>query len=126
MQYFLDNCISPKFAPMLGALDVRIVALRDAIAHNTPDIELFEFLAGSDYVFVSQDRAQLTRIAEAHALRAAGISALYFGPFWSGLGFWKQAEYLVKHWQKFHAVLSGLAPGSIVEAKQNGKLMTMP
>lgn len=111
---------------MLRALDVQIDALRDVVDHDTPDTVLFELLSGSDYIFISQDRAQLTRVAEATALRAAGISALYFGPFWSGLGFWKQAQYLIKNWQEFDTVLRRLAKGSIVEAKLNGKLMTMP
>ena len=89
------------------------------------DPDLFQFLAGSDYVFISEVRRQLTRIAEATALRAAGISAMYFGPFWSKLGFWKQAEYLVKHWARFDGAFRVLDKGSIMEAKLNGKLMAM-
>jgi hypothetical protein len=111
---------------MLRALDVDIVALSEKFEAATPDIEIFNHLSGSDYVFISQDRRQLTRIAESTALRAAKISAMYFGPFWSRLGFWKQAEYIVKFWPAWDAALQILAPGTIVEAKQRGKLVSMP
>lgn len=110
---------------MLRALDVNVVALRENYPANTPDIDIFNALADSNYVFVSQDRKQLTRIAEAHALRASGISAMYFGPFWSDLGFWEQAVYLLRFWPAWDTTLSTLTPGTIVEARQRGKLMTM-
>jgi len=126
VRYFLDHCISFRYAGMLRALEVDIVALQEKCPANIKDVDLFKFLKGSEYVFISEDRRQLTRIAEATELRAAGISAIYFGPYWSGLGFWKQAEYLIKHWSSFESVHKGLAMGSITEAKQNGKLMTMP
>jgi hypothetical protein len=110
---------------MLDALDVDIVALRDRFPANEPDIEIFNALAGSNYVFVSQDRRQLTRVIEAEALRASGISAMYFGPFWSDLGFWNQAAYLLRFWPDWDTTLRTLTPGTIVEARQRGRLMTM-
>jgi hypothetical protein len=110
---------------MLRALGEDVVALKDVLAHDTSDTDLFKFLAGSEYVLISQDRKQLTRVAEAAALKAAGISALYFGPFWSRLGFWRQATYLIKNWSDFDTALQRFDKGSIVEAKQNGKLITM-
>lgn len=86
---------------MLTALGVGMVALRDRFPPDTDDVDFLRALGGSDYVLVSLDRRQLTRIAEASALRAAGISAMYFGPFYSDLGFWKQAEYLVRFWENW-------------------------
>lgn len=121
MRYFFDNCISFRFAQMLCALDVDAVALKEKCPPNTSDVELFRILSGSDYIFVSEDRHQLTRIAEATELKAAGVSAIYFGPFWSKLGFWKQAEFLVRKWPLIDATQRGLDKGTIVELKQNGK-----
>jgi hypothetical protein len=111
---------------MLRALGVNIDALQEKCPPSISDVALFQYLAGSDYVFISEDRRQLTRIAEASQLRSAGISAMYFGPFWSGLRFWKQAEYLVRHWETFDALQRGLVAGTILELKQNGKSMVLP
>jgi hypothetical protein len=126
VKYFLDNCISFRFAEMLRALGVDACALKEQCQQNISDIELFQYLADKDYVFLSEDRKQLTRIAEATELRAAGISAIYFGPFWNKLAFWGQAAFLVKHWSTIDSVQRGLAKGSIVELKQNGKSIPMP
>jgi len=121
VRYFFDNCISYRLAHMLRALGVDVVALKEHCPANTPDTDLFKILSGSDFVFVSEDRKQLTRIAEASELKSAGISAIYFGPFWSKMGFWKQAEFLVRRWELIDGAQKGLAKGTIVELKQNGK-----
>lgn len=121
MRYFLDNCISFRFAEMLRALQVDVVALREELPQQATDAEIFRHLAGSDRVFVSGNRSQLTRICEAGELKAAGISAIYFAPFWGKLGFWGQAAWLVRQWNRIDDVQRGLARGTIVEIKQNGK-----
>jgi hypothetical protein len=111
---------------MLRALDVDIVALQEKCLPNISDIDLFQFLGGSDYVFVSEDRKQLTRIAEATELRKAGISAIYFGPFWSKLALWGQAEYIIRRWQTIDSVQRGLAKGTVIELTQKGKAIPIP
>jgi hypothetical protein len=106
---------------MLRALDVDIVALREELDQKATDRDIFKHLAGSDRVFVSEDQRQLTRICEAGELKAAGISAIYFAPFWGKLGFWAQAAWLVRRWPTIDDVQRGLARGTIMEIKQNGK-----
>lgn len=106
---------------MLRALQVDVVALREELPQKATDREIFEYLAGSDRILVSGDRRQVTRMCEAGELKAAGISAIYFAPFWSKLGFWGQAAWLVRRWERIDDVQRGLARGTIVEIKQNGK-----
>ena len=60
MKFFFDNCLSYRFARMLAALE-EVVALRDRYSQDIDDIELFQTLSGTDYVFVTCDDRQKTR-----------------------------------------------------------------
>jgi hypothetical protein len=96
VKYFFDNCISYRYARMLAALEeFEVVALRDKYALDIDDVELFRELSGSGYVFVTCDDRQKTREGEAKALQAAGLTALWFGRFWSKKQFWDQAKWII-------------------------------
>ncbi len=123
MKYFFDNSISFKLARMLCALGVDAVALRDVYPEDTKDIPLFEYLRGSNVVFVSTDTSQMTREQEARALKEAGITALYFGPFFQRKRFWDQAIWLVRRWKTIEGVAEGVVSGTCAEIKQNGKAL---
>ena len=121
MRYFLDNCLSFRYAGMLRALDVEAFALREELAENASDVEVFRYLRGRDLVFVTADRKQLVRVAEAAELKAAGISAMYFSRFWGAYNLWQQAAWLVSRWPRIDSVQQGVVKGTILELKQNGK-----
>ena len=56
MKYFFDNCLSYRYARMLAALEeFEVVALRDKFPSDIDDVELFQALSGSGYVFVTCD-----------------------------------------------------------------------
>ncbi|MDX1969310.1 MAG: hypothetical protein SFV23_19190 [Planctomycetaceae bacterium] len=123
MKYFLDNDISHRFALMLRALDVEVVALRDVMPASTPDKEFLGELKrkyGVD-VFISNNTAQRTNQFEARLLRSSGVTSLYFGPFWSRLQFWDQAKWLVKHWEQIDGFCRGATQGTCADLKQNGR-----
>jgi hypothetical protein len=103
LKYFFDNCISPRIVQMLRAMDVDAVPLRDEFPVNISDVELFARLSGLDMVFVGQDTHQRTRENEAAALSQAGVTAIYFGPFYSKLGRWGQAIWVLSRWQGIDA-----------------------
>jgi hypothetical protein len=126
VRYFLDNCLSHRYAAMLRALNVDIVALREELTPDTPDVRVFQHLATSDRVFITADRRQLVRVAEATELRSAGISAIYFSKFWGTYDLWGQAAWLVSRWPLIDQTQSGLAKGSVVELKHNGKSLLIP
>jgi hypothetical protein len=126
LKYFFDNDLSYRFAKMLSALDVDAVALRDELPQHTKDVDLLSALAGRDIVLVSGDRIMTRRPAELKALRSAGVIALFFGPFWSNMTFWRQAEWLVRRWQTIDGFASGAAKGTFAEIKQNGKSEIIP
>ena len=58
MKYFIDNCISFRFADMLRALGVEIVALREEFPQDMADIALFKELNGRKPAFISTDTSQ--------------------------------------------------------------------
>lgn len=122
MKYFFDNCISYRYAEMLAALGVDAEALRHELPEDIKDVPLFKELGGRDLVFVSDNRTQLTRVAEARELKKAGITSLYLEPFWNKLGFWAQAAWLIKHWPAIDAYASVIERGTCASIKQRGRI----
>lgn len=123
MKYFFDNCLSYRFADMLKALKVDVTALRSQVAESIEDVELFQKISGSGSVFVSCDLSQTSRPLEAAALKQSGLTAIYFGPYWTKMDFWQQAIWLVSHWQSIDRFTSSVVPGTFAEIKRNGKAM---
>jgi PIN like domain len=123
VKYFFDNSISYRYANMLKALDVDVVALRELFSQSIKDPDLFRKLHGSDVVYVAADRKQTTRIAEARALKDAGITALFMGPFWDRMVLWQQATWLISRWPIIDGFAAGVAKGTCAELRQSGKAM---
>jgi hypothetical protein len=121
LKYFLDNNISYKFAKMLAALDCDVVALRESFSTDITDEKLLTQLAGRDIVFVTGDRMMLRRPQELQALKIAGISVLFLGPFWSKMGFWRQAEWWIRRWHLIDGFSRAAAKGTFAEVSQGGK-----
>jgi len=126
VKYFFDNCISCKFPPMLRALGVDAVSLREEFPEAITDVRLFERIKGRNLVFISTDTRQLTRKQEELALKQAGVTALYFGPFFEKKLLWDQAIWLVLRWRQIDGFACGVAPGTCAEIKQNGKALVYP
>lgn len=123
MKYIFDNCISFRYAAMLSALNEDVVALRDLCDVNISDIDLFAYLKDKGRVFVTIDDRQKTRVRESRALRDAGLTALWFGPFWDRKKFWDQARWLVNRWPIIDGFARGAVQGTCAEIKENGKAM---
>jgi hypothetical protein len=124
VKYFFDNCISYRYARMLSALEVfEVVALRDKFPHGIGDVELFQELKGTGFVFVTCDDRQKTREGEAKAIRDSGLTALWLGPFWSKKLFWDQAKWVINRWPVIDGYVKGVAEGTCAQVKENGKSM---
>jgi hypothetical protein len=126
VKYFFDNCISPKLPDMLRALGEDAVALREELPEDIEDVPLFSQLRGQKVVLVSTNTSQLTRDHEARALKQAGISAIYFGPFFERMKLWQQATWLVTKWPKIRGFAEGVVLGTVAEIKQNGSALVYP
>ena len=108
---------------MLRALNVEIVALRDEFPQDVADIALFQKLNGRKLAFISTDTSQRTRMQEARALKSAGVTSLFFAPFFQKMQFWSQATWLIKRWpdidrfaQKMAGEISRIAKGDRFES----------
>jgi PIN like domain len=121
LKYLLDNCISFRFAPMLRSLGVDIVALREEHPEGIEDIDLFRSFRGRELVFITADRRQTTRAQEARALRECGVTALFFGPFWSRMDLWPSAVWILSRWPRIAGFGDSVTLGTCAEIKQNGK-----
>lgn len=120
----LDNDISPRFAEMLRALEVDVVALREVMPANTKDQEFLGELHskfGVD-VFISNNTAQRTNQVEARLLKSSGVTSLYFGPFWGKMKFWQQAKWLVNRWELIENYAGSAVAGSCADIKQAGRM----
>ena len=109
---------------MLCALGEDAEALRARHPEDIEDVPLFtEIGKRSDVVFISTDTSQRTRKDEARALKEAGVTALYFGPFFEQMKLWDQAVWLVKKWPIIKGFAEGVAKGTCAEIKQNGRAL---
>ncbi len=108
---------------MLRALGEDVVALREEFPEGIKDVPLFEKIKGRKLVFVSTDARQLTREHEARALKQAGNTAIFFGPFFEKMVLWDQAAWLVRRWPTIRGFAEGVAPGTCAEIKQSGKAL---
>ena len=99
-------------------------SLREKYPEDIKDVALFPELRNRrDIVFISVDTSQWTRQEEARAIKQAGITALYFGPFFQKMGnkSLAQAIWLMKHWPKIKGYAEGAVRGTCAEIKQNGR-----
>ena len=121
MKYFFDNNISPKFAQMLRALGVDVVALREELEQDIDDCNLLRVLCGREVVFVTSDKSISRNPVEAAELKRANVTTLFLEPFFVKLQFWNQASWLVKNWPTIDGYASGTTKGTCACVKQNGK-----
>lgn len=89
--FFFDNNLSPSYARMLRALDVDARALREEFPRNTDDVDWLPEIGRRGWVLITHDRSIRTRPAEARALRASVVTAIFLGRFWRTTGRWEQA-----------------------------------
>src|SRR5688572_7918091 len=99
---------------MLAALEVfdEVVALRDVYPEDIDDVDLFNALRGTEYVFVTHDQRQRTRQRESEALLDSGLTSLWLGPFWGKLPFWGQAKWIITRWETIDGYVRGVAVGT--------------
>lgn len=122
MIYFFDNNFSPKHAEILKLLGVQAKTLRDEFGASIPDVDYLNRLRGTGWVLVTADRHILRRRFEREALRASGVTALFFEPFWLKLDIWAQVSWLTKRWPEIDQFVAGRVPGALIRVSQRGRL----
>ena len=104
MNFFLDNCISCRYARALKILAEKqpyeIAHLTDMFDRsNVKDEEWISHLArDGDWVIISGDPRITRGKAEQLAWRESGLTCFFFVDGWSSKSFWNQAEDIVRWW----------------------------
>ena len=103
MKFFLDNCVSPKFAKALRILaeyqGYEIVHLSEKFDRSVRDVDwIVKLSEESDWVIVSGDQRISRNRSERAAWEESGFTAFFFGDGWASRGYWNQAADIVKWW----------------------------
>jgi len=128
LRFFLDNCLSPRYAEALNILsppDCPVRHLSDIFTRrNIPDDEwLPELSKQGDWVVVSGDM----RIFKSPHLKQVWIqsklTAFFLAKGWMHQQFWDQAWWLVRWWPQVikQAQLMESGTGFEIPAKPHGK-----
>lgn len=103
MRFFLDNCLSPRYAQSLHILSERdghkVVHLREMFDRDATDPTWITGLkAEGDWIIVSGD----TRIPKTPELKAewlkSGLTAFFLGSGWMNVTYWAQIGLLLRWW----------------------------
>lgn len=106
MNFFLDNCLSPRYARSLHVLSERdghsVVHLSEKFERDVTDPTWIRALAASDHdwTIVSGD----SRILRTPHLKAvwleSGLTAFFLDQGWMKVPYWEQVAALVRWWPK--------------------------
>jgi len=118
--YFFDRTFSPKLPRALSALGINTVAHVDKFGPDTPDDEWIADLRSTDWVIVTGDTRIRTKRAEALALQASGLTALFLFPAFSNWTLWSQAAWLVQHWPSVDAFVQQSQQGTLARIERSG------
>jgi hypothetical protein len=105
LTYFLDNCISFRYAAMLNALEMgKVTSLREHYPENTKDPIWLPDLGANGWTLITVDHAQRRKPEERQAIVTSGALAFYLAKSFLSLVFEEQAWRLVKLWPEITKV----------------------
>ena len=129
MKYFLDNCLSPKYAAMLTAVsatDTVVMALRQEYEESTPDEEWIPKLGANGWVLISKDREQRKKPELRKALAQNRVTAFYLAKSFDHQPLMEVAWRLVKYWSKITHMGQNSRKGSQFLVDINGGVEVLP
>ena len=131
LKFFFDNCMSPRLVEALAALDLfhedKLVHLRDdnRFTLESSDNYIYSTLAKDSPmpVFVTADRAQKTRgSVERQALRASGLTVVFFAKDYARLNIHSQALVTIKAWPQIRDAVKRCAVPTIFDVSSHAKV----
>jgi len=127
LKFFIDNCLSPRYATILGALDHgEVTALRHHYAENAIDTVWIPELGEKGWILVSLDRSQRSSPPERSALQSSGVIAVYLAHAFDSLKLDDQAWRLVKFWPSIVAAARRARRGEHFIVRIQGKVEKLP
>ena len=103
MRFFLDNCLSPRYAKSLDALSEKdghtVSHLRDKFPRDAKDKDWIRALGREgDWIIVSGDSRILTTPELKNEWAQARLTAFFLASQWMNAPYWHQIANLVKWW----------------------------
>ncbi len=123
MKYFLDNCLSPKYAAMLTALSepgTDVVALRHYYPVNEKDKEWIPEVGTNGWILITKDRKQRSKPEERRALVENSVTAFYLAKSFDSQPLMEVAWRLVKYWTKITMMAEAAKKGTLFLVDING------
>jgi len=114
VRFFLDNCVSPKIARALAALDARhsVVHLQERFSADVKDVAwICALRSEGEWIIVSGDPRIAHGKAEREAWKESKFTAFFLEDF-SQRGFWVQAREVVKWWPDILEHARAASPGT--------------
>jgi PIN like domain len=123
LKFLIDNCLSPKYAQILGFLTIGdVIALREEFPANAADPVWIKEIGLKGWALVSVDRNQLRTEAEKKAISAGGAIGIYLNKKFNHMLLSEQAWRLMKAWPAIVKVASSAIKGSCYLVSENGKV----
>ena len=117
MRFFLDNCLSHRYARSLHALSEKnghsVTHLQERFGASTQDQDwLAELGQERDWVIVSGDSRIARNTVLQRTWKRTGLTAFFLAPGWLKLRYWDQAALLVSWWPRIIEQAAQVSPGS--------------
>lgn len=127
MKFFIDNCLSPKYPTILGALDHgEVTSLRQHFPVDTIDEVWIPAIGSQGWVLITKDRSQRADPAEREALRKAGVISFYLAKTFDHQKFDDQVWRVVRFWPAICSAARGAKKGACFRVTINGKIEVWP
>lgn len=127
MNFFFDNCISPKLARAIHQLvlpEHRVVPLREMFESHTPDIDWLQTLGGEGgWIVISGDMRIRKRPKERDVWKAARLTTFFMADGFQEVGQWEQVRWMIDKWPLIADQAAKVTPGAaFIVPKRGNKL----
>lgn len=124
MKFFIDNCLSPKYAAILGALDHHgeVTSLRANFPPDTPDVVWIKELGAKGWVLITKDRSQMSNPPERAALKSAGVIAFFLAHAFDHFLLDDQAWRVLRFWPAIAARAKKAKKGDCYVVRIQGRI----
>lgn len=122
MKFFVDNCLPPRVATALVALEDTVVVqhLKQRFPEGADDVEWMGQLAKEgQWVIISRDELYKDPV-EKEALRQAGHVLFFLSKGWAHLPLWELASKLFHWWPRIVDEASRARPGNCFTVPPKG------
>jgi hypothetical protein len=120
--FFFDNCLPKRVVEALRALGVDAIHLREKYDGAIKDIDWMPLVANEGWIAVTDDHRIIKNPAERKLRADLKLRTVFLPKGLPSMGFWEQAAWIVKHWEKIEAKAIRLRAGECMIVKMQGNI----